>query len=73
MKSEPQVEIPHVVKESEVRIGSLVLRVLQLSDGQRVIPSEDIGKFCDWLGTEELSDADYVGLEELRATLEKKP
>lgn len=64
-------DLPHVVRESEVRIGSLALRVVQLSDGNRVIPAEDIAKFCEWLGTEELSEADLVGVEELRAAIER--
>lgn len=38
-------ELPHVVHEGTMTFGGLTIRVLHLSDGQRIIPAEDVERF----------------------------
>lgn len=46
-------KLPVVVSEGEVNIApGLTLRVLTLDNGQRVIPSEDMQRACEWLGVD---------------------
>lgn len=42
-------DLPTVEREATMRIGGLELTVLHLSDGQRVIPAEDMVRFMEWL------------------------
>jgi hypothetical protein len=42
-------ELPTVEREAKMHIGNLELTVLHLSDGQRVIPAEDMVRFMEWL------------------------
>jgi hypothetical protein len=42
--------LPVVTHEGELQIGSLTLKVYQLSNGQRIIPEEDFKKFVEFMG-----------------------
>ncbi len=41
--------IPHVTHEGSIQIAGTTFRVLQLSDGQRIIPEEDFIRFLGLL------------------------
>lgn len=44
-------ELPEVASESYIQIApDLKIKVLVLSDGQRIIPEEDMVRACAWLG-----------------------
>jgi hypothetical protein len=51
-------DIPTVERTATMQIGNLVLTVHHLSNGQRVIPAEDMARFVDWLenGGREMKD-----------------
>jgi hypothetical protein len=44
--------IPTVERTATMKIGNLELTVHHLSNGQRVIPAEDLARFCAWLEAE---------------------
>lgn len=44
-------ELPTVVEESEMQIvPGLTIKVVVLSNGQRVIPEDDMKRACEFLG-----------------------
>lgn len=45
--------VPKVVAENYLTITpELTIKVVVLSDGQRVIPEEDMKRACEWLGVD---------------------
>lgn len=46
-------ELPKVVAENFITIApDLTIKVVVLSNGQRVIPEEDMKRACAWLGVD---------------------
>lgn len=46
-------QAPTVVTENYLTIApDLTIKVVVLSDGQRVIPEEDMKRACEWLGVD---------------------
>jgi hypothetical protein len=43
-------DLPYVTHEGLLHIGTIELTVYQLSNGRRVVPSESMLKFFEWLG-----------------------
>jgi hypothetical protein len=41
--------VPQVTHDGEVNIGGLTIRVCDLENGQRIIPTEDFEAFLEWL------------------------
>ena len=58
--------LPTVTHEGELAIGSLTIRIMVLSNGQRVIPKEDFEALLNWLeGDVELSDDDLGAMSQV--------
>ena len=51
-------KLPTVERTATMMLGNLELTVHHLSDGQRVIPAEDMVRFMEWLenGGHEMKD-----------------
>lgn len=46
-------KLPTVVAENYLTIApDLTIKVVVLSDGQRVIPKDDMSRACEWLGVD---------------------
>ena len=56
--------LPSVVREGELNLPGLTIRVLHLNNGQRVIPAEDWNRVMDWLASTP-TDADVAKLAAL--------
>lgn len=47
-----ELNLPYVTHQGELEIDTLKLTVYQLSDGQRIIPEDQMIVFFQWLGVE---------------------
>ncbi|KKM17043.1 hypothetical protein LCGC14_1679680 [marine sediment metagenome] len=43
-------ELPTAIREAEIKIGSISIKVYHLDNGQRVLDVDDVHKFFEYLG-----------------------